>query len=137
MRSTFLESETRAIDEKGEIDRNSNRLEASKLETYSYGPGISCQRFSRLFDIVMMGMSTPIDTQGVHLRFAFTKPLEQSAQHALYADGFRDEIVYQVGQDIPIWENKIYRENPVLCDGDGPIAKYRRWFSQFYAGSAP
>jgi hypothetical protein len=30
----------------------------------------------------------------------------------------------QVEQDIPIWENKIYLENPLLCDGDGPIAKY-------------
>jgi hypothetical protein len=43
--------------------------------------------------------------------------------------------VFQVGQDIPIWEHKIYLENPVLCDGDGPIAKYRKWFQQFYAGS--
>ena len=28
---------------------------------------------------------------------------------------------------------KIYLENPLLCDGDGPIAKYRKWFTQFYA----
>jgi hypothetical protein len=24
-------------------------------------------------------------------------------------------------------------ESPVLCDGDGSIAKYRKWFQQFYA----
>ena len=24
--------------------------------------------------------------------------------------------------------------NPILCDGDGPIAKYRKWFTQFYSG---
>jgi hypothetical protein len=45
----------------------------------------------------------------------------------------KDEIVHQVEQDLPIWENKVYLESPVLCDGDGPIAKYRKWFQQFYA----
>ena len=42
------------------------------------------------------------------------------------------DLVRQVGEDIPIWENKLYRESPVLCDGDGPIAGYRRWCMQFY-----
>ena len=42
----------------------------------------------------------------------------------------------QVGEDIPIWENKLYRDNPVLCDGDGPIAAYRRWCLQFYNDEA-
>ena len=36
------------------------------------------------------------------------------------------------GQDVEIWKDKVYREDPILCDGDGPIAKYRKWFSQFY-----
>ena len=35
-------------------------------------------------------------------------------------------------EDIPIWEEKIYQPNPVLCDGDGPIARNRKWFEQFY-----
>ena len=34
--------------------------------------------------------------------------------------------------DIRIWENKLYREQPVLCDGDGPISQLRRWYRQFY-----
>lgn len=37
-----------------------------------------------------------------------------------------------IDQDVPIWENKIYRDQPVLCDGDGPIMQYRRWVRQFY-----
>jgi 3-ketosteroid 9alpha-monooxygenase subunit A len=24
-------------------------------------------------------------------------------------------------------------QQPVLCDGDGPIMKFRRWYQQFYA----
>lgn len=39
----------------------------------------------------------------------------------------------QVEQGIPIWNNKIYRPEPKLCEGDGPIARFRQWFSQFYA----
>jgi hypothetical protein len=50
----------------------------------------------------------------------------------MYTDALIAEIVRQVQYDIPIWENKLYRESPILCDGDGPIAKYRKWFSQFY-----
>jgi 3-ketosteroid 9alpha-monooxygenase subunit A len=34
--------------------------------------------------------------------------------------------------DIRIWENKLYRDVPVLCDGDGPITQLRRWYRQFY-----
>jgi 3-ketosteroid 9alpha-monooxygenase subunit A len=36
------------------------------------------------------------------------------------------------GQDVEIWKDKVYRENPILCDGDGPITKFRRWYEQFY-----
>ena len=50
----------------------------------------------------------------------------------MFTDVLVEEIVRQVGHDIPIWENKIYRDDPILCDGDGPIAKYRKWFKQFY-----
>ena len=35
--------------------------------------------------------------------------------------------------DLPIWDNKKYRPQPLLCDGDGPILMWRKWFSQFYA----
>jgi 3-ketosteroid 9alpha-monooxygenase subunit A len=36
------------------------------------------------------------------------------------------------GQDVEIWKSKVYRDNPILCDGDGPINKLRRWYEQFY-----
>ncbi len=39
--------------------------------------------------------------------------------------------------DIPIWENKIFREHPILSDFDGPVMKFRKWFSQFYPMSKP
>ena len=36
------------------------------------------------------------------------------------------------GQDVEIWKDKVYREDPILCDGDGPINKLRSWYEQFY-----
>ena len=33
-----------------------------------------------------------------------------------------------VNDDIPIWQEKVYQPNPILCDGDGPIARNRKWF---------
>ena len=47
------------------------------------------------------------------------------------------DIVKQMSEDIPIWENKKFQERPVLCDGDGPIAEFRRWMRQFYSSPAP
>jgi len=38
----------------------------------------------------------------------------------------------EVGQDAPIWEAKRYIERPILAEGDGPIAEYRRYCKQFY-----
>ena len=35
-------------------------------------------------------------------------------------------------EDVYIWERKLYRPEPVLCAGDGPVAKLRRWYTQFY-----
>ncbi|MDG1033645.1 MAG: hypothetical protein P8O92_05340 [Luminiphilus sp.] len=37
----------------------------------------------------------------------------------------------QMAEDQIIWDRKQYFERPLLCDGDGPFAKFRRWFSQF------
>ena len=43
------------------------------------------------------------------------------------------DINKQVKEDIPVWENKKYASKPVLCDSDGPIAKFRKHLSSFYA----
>lgn len=34
--------------------------------------------------------------------------------------------------DFRIWENKIHRTRPLLCEEDGPIARFRSWAAQFY-----
>ena len=52
------------------------------------------------------------------------------------AMGMRDSAANdsrrQLEADIPIWENKIFRERPLLCDGDNQIMMFRKYVQQFY-----
>lgn len=132
-RSMIMDSLQHHIDEEGNVDLSGENFDMGRLESWNFGPGQTYQKFTRLFDVVMMGTVTPIDEQTLQMRFNFSLPKAQTEEHTLFAHAFRDEIVRQVNQDIPIWENKVYLDEPTLCDGDGPIAKYRKWFSQFYA----
>ena len=73
--------------------------------------------------IVAVGGSAPARTQDRPTPLT----LQQAEQIAV-----QNHPDVQFAQDIAIWENKIYRERPFLCDGDGPIAPFRRWAKQFY-----
>ena len=130
-RSTDMVTRSPKIDEEGNIDMT--EMEDMHLVTQNFGPGMALQEFARAFKTVMMATMVPITADRIKLRFAFTKPNDITEQFNMFTDVLIEEIVRQVGHDIPIWENKIYRDNPILCDGDGPIAKYRKWFKQFYA----
>jgi phenylpropionate dioxygenase-like ring-hydroxylating dioxygenase large terminal subunit len=46
--------------------------------------------------------------------------------------GLGPEITRQLDQDVIIWEKKAYFQRPLLAASDGPILKYRKWYSQFY-----
>ena len=39
-------------------------------------------------------------------------------------------------EDIRIWEHKVYRDRPRICDGDGPIGRLRTWYRQFFTDEA-
>ena len=130
-RTTDMISQGPAFTEDGQMDPD--KTEDMHLVTKNFGPGMALQLFARAFKTVMMATMVPITPSRLKLRFWFTKPRNISEQHNFLTDALIEEIVRQVGHDIPIWEHKIFRDDPILCDGDGPIAKYRSWFTQFYA----
>ena len=41
-----------------------------------------------------------------------------------------------VMQDFPIWQNKVYRSNLVLCEADEYLRDLRKWVRQFYTDPA-
>lgn len=104
------------------------------IESLNYGFGFSVVRFKGIVETLNVTSQTPIDGDHVHLRFHFTVKKTGGADLARgVGKAFVAEVTRQLEQDIPIWENKIQHEKPLLCDGDGPIGIFRRWCTQFYS----
>jgi 3-ketosteroid 9alpha-monooxygenase subunit A len=122
----------------------SNGSVAHLLTRTSYGPGVTLVhgtgfqslKSQETGEFMLLHVATPIDDNTTLLRWTMgvTKPIAD-------ADDIGPSILYGfktgVDDDIPIWREKVYRENPVLCDGDGPINKHRKWTKQFYDMSLP
>ena len=111
---------------------------AGAIDVHAYGFGFTTTRFAGIVDTLLVSSATTIDEDQVHLRFAFTvKKLAHQNVTSTVGAAFRAEVTRQLEQDIPIWENKIYVNPPLLVDGDGPIGLFRRWARQFYSEPPP
>ncbi|HEY9034070.1 MAG TPA: Rieske 2Fe-2S domain-containing protein [Pseudomonadales bacterium] len=53
-------------------------------------------------------------------------------QNQQLVDEYTQMSVDSFVQDVDIWNNKIRVDNPLMCDGDGPVHMLRKWYSQFY-----
>ncbi|MCC6648421.1 MAG: Rieske 2Fe-2S domain-containing protein [Polyangiaceae bacterium] len=97
------------------------------------GFGFSTSRFTGLVRTTVIASVTPIDDELVDVRFSFAVHKEHGADVAKgVGKAFIHEVARQLEEDKPIWENKVYLERPLLCDGDGPVGVYRRWCKTFY-----
>ena len=74
--------------------------------------------------------TTPIDDENLLVRWLFTAPKTMGSDAATKA---ADTFCSGVSQDIPIWENKIYKDPPVLRPMEKAVTEYRRWARQFYS----
>ena len=108
----------------------------SSLDVAWYGLGMGVTRSTGSVEISFIGTGTPVDVDHVDYCFSFTVCEDEgfSLREGVGAAAMR-EAMRQVEQDIPIWENKRYVPRPVLCDGDGPIPRFREWARQFYSTS--
>jgi phenylpropionate dioxygenase-like ring-hydroxylating dioxygenase large terminal subunit len=104
------------------------------VESISLGFGYSTTRFKGIVETLLVAGITPIDDDYVDVRFSFMvrKAVDKDVTSTV-GKAFMAEIERQLGQDIPIWENKIYVSPPLVVDGDGPIGVFRRWVKQFYS----
>jgi hypothetical protein len=76
---------------------------------------------------------TPIDGEYVDARYTFfvqTDP--QTGEMSRMGLGFARDFCKRIEQDIPIWENKIYRDRPQPARGEGAITEFRAWARQSY-----
>jgi len=104
------------------------------IDANTFGFGCGFTRFTGIAETVLMASTSPIDDEYCDVRFDFVQPLVngEKPKGGVAAAIIRD-IVKQMNEDIPIWQNKKYLARPILCDGDGPIAEFRRWATQFYS----
>ncbi|MAI80389.1 MAG: 3-ketosteroid-9-alpha-hydroxylase [Deltaproteobacteria bacterium] len=54
------------------------------------------------------------------------------AENQAIVDQYTEMTQLSFKQDVDIWHNKIRVDNPLLCDGDGPLNLLRDWYMQFY-----
>ena len=117
-------------------------LEGEKIDVLSvatyHGPAVQFTRLGWALPMLLINAHIPIDESrlllrfGVSLRAGVGVALPRAiidAHVAAARDGYFP--------DIAIWENKRWRDAPVLADGDGPIHKVRRWYASFFTGGAP
>ena len=75
--------------------------------------------------------ATPIDHEYTDVWFGYTVKTGGDPSKKGLARAIIDDLKSQFENDLPIWENKRCWDRPVLCDGDGPVATYRKWYAQF------
>ena len=103
-----------------------------ELERDAWGLGLVSVRMKGLpgSGLLMYSSTTPIDDFNTHSRWLFTVANDSPD---LVGEEFVRGMSEGVQSDMRIWENKIYRHHPVLCEGDRYLAEFRRWTRQFYS----
>jgi phenylpropionate dioxygenase-like ring-hydroxylating dioxygenase large terminal subunit len=109
-----------------------------KTRTTTCGPGIVAVEVQQdELQMLTYITQTPVDSELTEIGIHFSmKALADPAATEAISTMNSDVTNLQFTQDVPIWENKTYRERPVVTKVDGPITQYRRWFKQFYGESS-
>lgn len=104
------------------------------IENRNIGPGMAIIRFSGICETLLMANLTPVTAEHTRAMYAFIqKKVDGKTPSGGVADAIVANICQQMEEDRIIWAHKRYFEKPMLCDGDGAFAKFRKWYSQFYA----
>jgi 3-ketosteroid 9alpha-monooxygenase subunit A len=116
-------------------DRVGNPTRMTTVATY-HGPALQVSHMSGVIPAVAINAHVPVDEHSIELRFAVMIHSDQPGRyHARYAQAFIEVITEGYFQDVAIWDHKVWRDRPVLCDGDGPIGELRAWYARFYEPS--
>lgn len=102
------------------------------IKNTNEGPGLSTVRFSGICDTVLMANLSPVSATHSRAMYAFMqRKADQESGKSRVAEAIVANIRQQMEEDRIIWSRKKYLEKPMLCDGDGPFTKFRRWYGQF------
>ena len=102
------------------------------IENISYGPGLAVIRFTGICDTILLANLTPVDAEHTRAMYAFIqKKVDGKTPQGGIGDAIIANICQQMEEDRIIWDRKKYFQKPLLCDGDGPFARFRKWYGQF------
>jgi len=121
----------KTVTERQEFKNSKGKTYPLDFVRQSYGLGLGALRLKGVMSFV--SSVSPVDEENVHVRWVFTMPASMAGFGAKMIKTFVDAFA----EDIPIWENKIYIEKPLLIKGDGPIIEFRHWARQFYGENVP
>lgn len=107
---------------------------------YYYGPSyviadMDAEMWGHRLECIMMIGSVPIHQDKFMMHFGMkvraVPELSFSENQKLIAAYIANgqETFFQ---DLRIWDQKTRGDNPILCDGDGPVYQLRDWYQQFY-----
>ncbi len=104
------------------------------LERDTWGMGLNAVRLKGLPEagLLMFASTSPVDQSHTHSRWIFTTT---SNMADFFGEEFIENLSSGVLDDMRIWENKVHRAQPVLCEADEHLAEFRRWTKQFYSKS--
>jgi len=102
--------------------------DGTEFYRHTWGPGVAILRVPNVMTVFTT--TTPIDRHHcrLHWHFLFKGKIEQMAPDMI--EGVTG--TYGLLADVPIWQDKVFLERPVLVKADGNIAEFRRWYAQFY-----
>jgi len=104
------------------------------ITSASQGPGQSWVRFTGICETLLIACLTPVDEDHVYVRYLYTQPKDQSeGKMAGLAKAIIADVNKQLDQDKVVWDRQQYQPKPVICNGDGPIAQFRIFYSKYYA----
>ncbi len=107
-------------------------LMVGRIETTATGPCQSVVEYKDVTHVVQAQQVTPIDSKTTHVRWQmYYTPGLSDGQLRVTQARIRD-LLSQIEQDIPIWNNKQNMEKPLLVQGDGPILAYRRNYDKYF-----
>ncbi len=116
---------------------------AQSTATY-YGPGymIHHQKMSggsvmEEHNFMSLVMNVPTSMNSFEFLAGFKERIpegmegDREAQIAFVKEKMAEGEDRGVFADMRIWQNKTPINNPILCDGDGPVTRLRQWYEQF------
>jgi 3-ketosteroid 9alpha-monooxygenase subunit A len=111
---------------KGEID--------GKITSISQGPGQNWVRFEGICETLLIACITPVELDKLQVRYLYTQPKTQiDGPMAGLARAIIKDVNKQLDQDKVVWDRMKFEVTPLICDGDGPIPKFRKFYSRYYA----